>query len=324
MSLFLTITTCLAASFILSGLESALLSFSPVRLHHLAKEGQPKALHLERLLARRQQLLVSILILNAAINLVAFALLTHLSVDSFGRWGYPAAFLVALPVYLVWIELLPKSLFKNFPCNALLRYLPLLSLINMTVRPLISGPLALLRLCWGNSSKRKGTPGSGARDEFRLLTDILEREGTFERGEKQMIHQVLDFQRLPVSKVMLPLSRVTAVPLDMPITSVLDLARETQFFQFPAISPQGDLIGLIDVAELLNGDVRSGVVRDYLRKWVHASPSDRAIDVLRQLRSAGLRVAVVHETKGHPLGIVAIDDMIPHLLQLSPQIPTVD
>lgn len=324
MSLILPIIACLAASFIFSGLESALLSFSPVRLHHLAKEGQPKARHLERLLARRQQLLISILILNTAINLVAFALLTHLSVDTFGRWGYPAAFLVALPVYLVWIELLPKSLFKNFPCDALLRYLPLLSLVNMTVRPVIAAPPTLLRLCCGSSGERKAAPGNGARDEFRLLTDILEREGTFERGEKQMIHQILDFQHLPVSKVMLPLSRVTAVPLEMPITSVLDLARETQFFQFPAISPKGDLIGLIDVAELLNGNVRRGVVRNYLRKLVHASPSDRAIDVLRRLRSAGLRVAVVHQAKGHPLGIVAIDDMIPHLLKLSPQTQTVD
>lgn len=130
-----------------------------------------------------------------------------------------------------------------------------------------------------------------------------------------MIHQVLNFQRLPISEVMLPLSRVTAVPLEMPVTSVLNLARETNFSQFPVISPKGDLIGLVDVLELLSADTSEGVVRNYLRKLVHTSPSDHAIDVLRRLRRAGLRVAAVHNDKGRPLGIVSVDGMIPHLLE---------
>lgn len=311
MSLFLTIAVCLVASFIFSGLESALLSFSPVRLHHLTKEGKPRARHLEKLLLRRQPLLISILILNAAVNLVAFALLTHLSVDAFGRWGYPAAFLLALPVYLVGVELLPKSLFKNFACEKLLRYLPLLSLINVTIRPLVSFPNALLAMLRRDPRRDTPDPRGGSRNEFHLLTDLLEREGTFDQEKKQMIHQILNFQHLPVSKVMVPLSRVTAVPLEMPVSSVLDLARETRFFQFPVLSPNGDLVGLVDVAELLSSSVHKGVVRDYLRQWVHAAPTDHAIDVLRRLRSAGLRVALVRETKGQPLGLVAIDDMVP-------------
>lgn len=69
-------------------------------------------------------------------------------------------------------------------------------------------------------------------------------------------------------------------------------------------------------------NIRSGVVKNYLRKLVHASPTDRSIDVPRRLRSAVLWVAVVHQENGRPLGIVAIDDMLPHLLKLSPQAQT--
>ena len=116
---------------------------------------------------------------------------------------------------------------------------------------------------------------------------------------------------------MLPLSRVTAVPLEMPISSVLNLARETNFSQFPVISPKGDLIGLVDVLELLTAEASEGVVRNYLRKLIHTLPTDHAIDVMRHLRRAGLRVAAVHNDKGRPLGIVSVDDMIPCLLEPS-------
>jgi len=318
MTLTLTIIVCLIASFILSGLESALLSISRVRLHHQVKEGNSKARRLEKLFERRQQLLISILILNTATNLVAFALLTRLTVDTFGRWGYLAAFLLSLPVYLIWIELLPKSIFKNLSYKALLRFLPILSVIDGFARPFIFTFGFLLRLVPGRSNNGNRNSANEALDEFRMLTEILERDGVFRPGEKTMIHQVLDFQRLSISEVMLPLSRVTAVPLEMPVTSVLDLARETNFSQFPVISPKGELIGLVDVLELLNADVSDGVVRNYLRKLVHTSPTDRAIDVLRRLRRTGLRVAAVHNDRGRPLGIVSVEDMIPHLLKVSP------
>ncbi len=322
MSLALTIIICLIASFILSGLESALLSISRVRLHHQVKEGNLRAQRLEKILQRRQQLLIAILIFNTTTNLAAFALLTHLTVDTFGNWGYLIAFLLSLPVYLIWIELLPKSIFKNLSYDTLLRFLPILSVIDGITRPIIFIPQALLRLATSKSRADDENSANSARDEFRMLTEILERDGVFRPGEKTMIHQVLDFQKLPISEVMLPLSRVTAVPLEMPIASVLNLARETNFSQFPVISPQGDLIGLVDILELLSANTSEGVVRNYLRKLVHAAPHDRAIDVLRRLRRSGLRVAAIHNEKGRPLGIVSVDDMIPHLLELPSPIHT--
>lgn len=315
MILLLIISLCLLASFILSGLESALLSISPARLRHQVKEGERKASHLEKLLPRQQALLISILVINAAINLVAFALVTRLTVDAFGSWGYLVAFLISLPVYLIWIELLPKSLFKNLSTKALLRFLQLLLLIDILTRPFIYISRPILKLMSGKSNQSS----HAARDEFLRLTEILDREGVFESGEKKIIHQVLDFQTLPVSEVMLPLSRITAVPLEMPVSSVLDLARETDISQFPVISSKGDLIGIVDVLELLHSDITQGTVRNYLRKLVETSPDERSLDVLRRLRRAGLRIAVVHNEKKRPLGLVSVDDMISHLINFSPQ-----
>ena len=224
---------CLLLSFLLSGLESAILSISRVRLRHSAKQGVRGAAAVDHLVcSRREELLISIQLVNATVNLVAFALITNVTVNWLGNWGYLAAFAVSLPVYLVWVELLPKSVFKRFPIRSLIFFSPVLWMIHFTVRPLMTLmaiPVGwLLEVVFG---ERPAPPGA-TREEFRALTEVFEREGTLDPAETRMIRNVLDFHKVEVGEVMLPLSRVTAVPREMPVESILALARQTDFDQF--------------------------------------------------------------------------------------------
>ncbi len=315
MSLILSIIASLLLSFLLSGLESAILSVSPTRLRHAAKKGSRRARLLERLLLRRDQLLVCILLLNASANLIAFALITAETVRWLGLWGYLVAFVVSLPVYLVWVESLPKSIFKRAPIRLLSFFLPLLLLLHYTIRPLLL--LLAMPGHWIGShlggKQNPGTPKETSRAEFRALTEVMERDGTLDQRETSMIRGVLDFQRVRVGEVMLSLSQVTAVPQEMPIASVISLARQTAFDQFPVMAPNGDLVGIIDVMELLRNGSNSGTVQQYRRKLVRADPTEAAIAVIRRLRRASHRIAAVYSEKGRPIGIVSVSDMVGRL-----------
>ena len=119
------------------------------------------------------------------------------------------------------------------------------------------------------------SPGS-TREEFRALTEVFEREGTLEPNETLMIRNVLDFRKVKVDQVMIPLSKVTAVPREMPLSVVLSLARQTEFDQFPVIGPNGDLIGIVDVLELLRDRASLGTVELYRRNLVRAQPDEPA------------------------------------------------
>ncbi|MCB1063829.1 MAG: DUF21 domain-containing protein [Verrucomicrobiae bacterium] len=313
MNLLTSIIASLVLSFLLSGLESAILSLSPARLRHLANSGKRQAIILEQLLRKKDQLLASILLLNASANLVAFALITAETVTWLGPWGYLVAFVISLPVYLIWVESLPKSLFKRAPIRLLSFFSPVLVLLHYTVRPLI----LLLAMPGRWLGKRLGgspeAPPGSSRAEFRALTEVMERNGTLDPREGRMIRGVLDFQQVRVGEVMLPLSKVTAVSPEMPIDSVISLGRQTGFDQFPVMGNGGAVVGIVNILELLRNHASGGTVNDHRRDLVRSAPDDTAIQVIRRLREAGHQVAAVFNENGRPIGIVSIEDMVGRL-----------
>ncbi|MCB1231442.1 MAG: DUF21 domain-containing protein [Verrucomicrobiae bacterium] len=310
MGLLLAIVASLLLSFLLSGLESAILSHSPARLRHLAKEGKSQAKWLDQMMREKDQLLASILLMNASVNLLAFALITAEIVSWLGNWGYLVAFVVSLPVYVIWVELLPKAIFKRAPIRLMSFFALVLLILHYAVRPVIL-LLALPGRWLGRrlSGPDQTVPGS-TRVEFRALTEILERRGTLSPRETRMIQGVLDFRQVHVSDVMLPLSKVTAVPQEMPIATVVSLGRQTGFDQFPVMAPNGDLVGLIDVVELLREGSTGGTVQQFRHKLVRSDPAEHAISVIRRLRRAGHQISAVYNDKGRPIGIVSVEDMV--------------
>ena len=318
MEVLLTILACLGLSFVMSGLESAMLAYSPARLRHAAKEGRRRAGLLEKMLRKKETLLTSLLVTNASANLLGFALITAETVQAWGYWGYPAAFVLSVPVYLLWSESIPKALFKQEPLSILIVFTPVLVVVYVTIRPFVAllawpGRWIGTRFLKASSDEPSSLEPGETRAEFRALAEILERKGTLTTREREMIDGVLDFQQVRVNEVMLPLSRITAVPQEMPAEAVITLSRETRIDQFPVMAANGDLVGIVDVMDLLRESATTNPVSEYRSELVRCDPSDPAIRVVRRLRRAGHRVGAVFNPRGRPLGLVSVQDMVGRL-----------
>src|SRR5258708_2761927 len=116
--IWVAIASCLLVSFVFSGLEAGILSMNRVRLRHRLKLRHRAAITIHRLLEQPGRLLVTVLLVTNLMNIFAITLATQEFVARFGAWGYLVAFGVFLPIYLVGLELLPKSLFRRFPYRA--------------------------------------------------------------------------------------------------------------------------------------------------------------------------------------------------------------
>src|SRR5882757_242886 len=130
------VACCLLVSFAFSGIEAGILSMNRVRLRHRMKMRDHAALRLNRLLAHPERLLVTVLVVTNLANIFAITLTTGELVRVLGRTGWLAAFAIFLPVYLMGVELLPKSLFRRFPYRALAALAGLLQLADFLLWPL--------------------------------------------------------------------------------------------------------------------------------------------------------------------------------------------
>ncbi|CAN5437547.1 hypothetical protein BH23VER1_BH23VER1_33850 [soil metagenome] len=326
MTLWFLILLALPASFLLSGLETALLSVSRVRVLHRAKFGDLTDFRLAALCADRENLITSILILNNALTIFVFASVTVGFVSAIGPWGYPLAFALSLPVYLLCGELLPKSICKRAPFRILRRTTPVLGLISLTLLPvvrLVRRGLALVRDGDSGTAIRSGplafagAPESDeARQEFKTLAALMEAQGSLGTTELRMIESVIDFQDATARDLMIPLAKVTSIPVDLPVASLLDLAARTGLDQFPVRNEAGHLVGVVNIFEILRADSPdcSGNVFRFLRKLVRSHPDEHALSVVRRLRRSGHAIAAVSSPGGPALGIVSSTDMVARMV----------
>jgi putative hemolysin len=311
------ILCCWIVSFFFNGIESGLLSIDPVRLRQNVKRRAPAAVRLDRLLKHPERLLVTVLLFTNAADILGLLLLTRQLVHSFGYTGYLIALVIAFPVYLLLLSVLPKSLFRRFPFRALARLAGVLEFLSILLSPVLELGARVGRLLLPRRAAKRARLFA-AREELKQITTQSEREGSLTATERAMIHNVVDFRGVKVRDVMLPLPRVVAVEPNASIEEALDLSASSGVDRLPVITPEGQPVGLVNVLDILleqNGENKS--LSSYVRRIVTTSEEEPAYRIAQQLRAARLGLAAVLDGKKKIRGIVIIEDLIRRLVSSS-------
>jgi putative hemolysin len=312
MNIALIIACCWIVSFFFNGIESGLLTIDPVRLRRNVKRKVPAALRLNRLLKRPERLLVTVLLVTNAADILGLLLLTHQLVRAFGYLGFVIAFVIALPVYLFVLGVLPKSLFRRFPFRALARLAGILELVSLLLWPVLEFGSWLGR--WVLPRRAGKGKLFAAREELKQITAESEREGSISATERAMIHNVVDFGGIKARDVMVPVSKIVAVDPDTPISKALSLSADSGVDRLPVITRDGEPQGLINVLDVLLEKNGEKPLSHYMRRIVMTDADEPAYRVVQRLRAARLGLAAVHDGKGKLQGIVTIEDLVRRLV----------
>ena len=313
---WLAVALCLLVSFVFSGIEAGILSVNRVRLRHRLELRDRAAIRLNRLLKQPERLLVTVLVVTNLMNIFAITLTTQEIVARCGVWGYPAALAAFLPVYLLGLELLPKSLFRRFPYRALAALTGPLRLADLLLSPMHAVGSALSRTLF----KKRPEPQRKlfvAREDFKYLTIESERTGTLTKDERQMIHNVVDFRGVKAGDVMTPLAAVRTIDAQADIRELLAASRESGFERWPVIADGGEIAGLVLVFDVALDGRTGGPLESYQRRIVKVAENEPAYSVLRKLRAARITLAVVSDAAGKQVGVVAWEDLIRRLVTVA-------
>ncbi len=309
----LLLLLALAVSFLFSGMEAGLLSVNPVRVRHQAERGDKSAIVLQRMLVRGQRMFMTVLVVTNFMNICALVLGARILTERLGNWGYPVLLAIAIPVYVVLVEALAKSIFRRFPHRLLAVVLPLLRVASWLFAPLMALGGLIAKFFPGLRLKRRSSLFV-AREHFKNLTSLSERHGGLAPIERRMIHGVVDFRGVTVSEVMLPMDQVALVEPSAPVKAVLEIGRSRGLDRVPVVGPDGKLVGLVNLFEILVDRAEYRGVGPYVRRLISVSPGERAYSVIRKLRAARLRMAAVVDRSGMPLGVVTEEALVGRLV----------
>jgi len=304
---------CWAISFLFNGIEAGLTSIDPVRLRHHVKLNRPAAVRLDRLLKKPERLLVTVLLVTNFADILALLLLTRVLILRFGLAGFAFTIVIALPVYLFVLGVLPKSLFRRFPFRALSPLAGLLEISMTALWPVLATGAALGRLFL--PAKKKRGRLFAAREELKQITSQSEREGSLTATERAMIHNVVDFQNVTARDVMEPLSKVASLKPESAIEDVFNISRSSGFDRLPVIGANGDAVGLVNVFDILLDKDQPQSLSRYMRRMVTVQESEPAARAVQRLRAARLGLAAVVDQKRNLIGVVTSEDLIARLVR---------
>lgn len=309
----IAIVSCWIISFFFNGIESGLLSIDPVRLRQNVKRRVPAALRLNRLLRHPERLLATVLLITNAADIIALLLLTSQLLQWYGYAGFLVALVIALPIYLFVLSVLPKSLFRRFPFRALARLAGVLEFTSILFSPLLElGARFGTLVVPGHGGKRGRV--FAAREELKQITIQSEREGALTATERAMIHSVVDFRGSKIRDVMVPSAKVAALQSGASTQDALDLSASTGLDRLPMLAPDGQPAGLVNVLDILLEPSGNKPLREYIRRIVTTTEDEPTYRVMRQLRGGRLGLAAVVDRKNNFLGIVATEDLIHRLV----------
>jgi len=305
---------CWVVSFLFNGIEAGLMSIDPVRLRHNVKLNLPAAVRLDRLLKSPERPLVTVLLITNFVDIVALILLARQFVSRFGAAGWAVTVIVAIPIYLFVLGVLPKSLFRRFPFRALAALSRLVEVSVTILWPILAVGGQIGRLLLPPRAKNRARLFA-AREELKQITAQSEREGSITATERAMIHNVVDFQNVTAGDVMKPLSKIESLSPDSTVEDALNLSRSTDFDRLPVIDSRGDAIGLVNVFDILLDKDGEASLSRYLRRMVTVQESEPADHAVHRLRAARLGLAAVVDQKRNLIGFVASEDLIGRLVR---------
>jgi len=304
---------CWAISFLFNGIEAGLTSIDPVRLRSHVKLNRAAAVRLDRLLQKPERLLVTVLLVTNLADILGLLLLTRLLVIKLGAAGFALSAIIALPIYLFLLAVLPKSLFRRFPFRALSPLARLLEVSTTLLSPILAIGAVIGQMFLPKHKRRARL--FAAREELKQITAQSEREGSLTATELAMIHNVVDFQNVTARDVMQPLSQVASLNPDSSVSDALNLSRSRDFDRLPVIGKSGDATGLINVLDVLLDKDQTQPLSRYMRRMVTVQESEPAARAIQRLRAARLGLAAVVDQKRNLIGVVTSEDLIARLVR---------
>jgi Mg2+/Co2+ transporter CorB len=317
------IVVCLAVSFFFSASETALTGFSRARMLQLEKNGNARARLVNRLVETRERMIGAILAGNNVANIAASALTTGLLYAWFGDVGVLYATAIMTVVIVVFIEVLPKTLAINTPDRvALVVARPILWLVRL-MGPILVGIEALVRWILRLFGARFGTDQAylSAHEELRGTVDLLHREGSVEKLDRDMFGGLLDLRDLVVSDVMIHRTEMISVCADLPPREVTMAVLAEPVTRVPLWSGKPDnIIGILHAKDLLrairdaDGDLSKVDVKAIARPpWF--VPDVRPLsDQIKAFRRRKTPFALVVDEYGELMGLVTLEDILEEIV----------
>jgi len=310
--------------------EIAVITMNDAKLAKLASEGDKRAIKLARLTSQPARFLATI---QVAITLSGF-LGSAFAADNFAKRitagltdtlpSISASTINTISVLLITLiltfftlvfgELVPKRVAMK---NAEKLALGMAGMINGVAK--VFAPLVWLLTVSTNGILRLLGIDPNAEDdnvteeEIRMMVDVGSEKGTIEAAEKEMIHNVFEFDNVSAEDILTHRTQVDILWQDESDGEWAEVIHNTRHSFYPICRDSSDdVVGILDAKTYfrLSDHSRESVMEQAVQQPRFVPESIKADDLFLDMKRSRNHFAVVMDEYGGMCGIVTMNDLI--------------
>jgi CBS domain containing-hemolysin-like protein len=295
-----------------SAAEMAFIGANRLRLRHLAEAGNRTATRYLDAFKRPERLLSTAMMGVTLAHIIASTVATWALLPMAGNLAAVIVTLGLTPILLVFGEVIPKAVAREWATALILSVFRLFELASLVLSPLTWATNAIvapmLRLL---GRTRSQTRQFVSREELKVLLQMEPAEADVTTSEAEMIDNIFDLGETAVREVMVPLVDVAALPETATPDDAVLLIAERGFSRIPVFTDRVfNIVGVVTAMDLLRRGADASDLRALMRPATYAPETKRIDDLLREMQKARLQLAVVVDEYGGAVGIVTLEDIV--------------
>jgi CBS domain containing-hemolysin-like protein len=319
---FLIIIICLLVIAILSSSEVAFIAVNRIKLRSLIEKGNVNAKIVQNIRDEHDRLFSVVILSGNLFTILATSLGTAIALYIFGEeLGIIIATIVMTFLTVVFGELAPKTFAASHAEGIALAMARPIQLYMRLISPVVwifrKSSNFIIRLFGGEI---KPTPQFLTEEEMKAMISIGEEEGTIEKEEKEMLHNVFEFGDKKVSEAMVPRTEIVAIPEDALVADVLKLVAEKGYSRYPVIKENVDnIIGVLYVKSIVKRMAEEEValqtpIKGFIKEAYYIPESKMVTALLDDMQKNKFQIAIVVDEHGGTAGLITLEDIMEEIV----------
>jgi putative hemolysin len=314
-SLILLVLVFFSAFF--SGIETAFVSLSDIRVQHLIDQGK-KGMSLVKLLKdNNQRLIITILVGNNLVNIAASAFATSLAMDMFASNAIGIAVGAMTFIILIFGEITPKTIAMAKNEWIAVHTAPAIRICQYVFYPVI------LLLQWimttiSRPMEMNLTEPIITEAEIKSVVSLGETIGEVEEDERIMIHNIFRFSDLEACEIMVDRTQIFFLNAEEKVKNAAEEIVQKGFSRIPVYEENYDhVIGILYAKDVLQATIRGDLdatVKYLIRPAMFIPETMLIDDLLREFQKEKVHLALVVDEHGGVSGLVTIEDLIEEIV----------
>ncbi len=314
-----------------AGIEMAFVTLNDLKVENKAKEGNKKAILINKMLKQPSKFLATIQIgitfagfLSSAVASSTFAeKLSPIFYDLFpfiNEYYWNMIMIVIITIILscfmlVFGELVPKRIAMKHSEEVSEMTINILIVISIIFTPfvyILTKITDFISSLFGIDEHEKEII---TEEEIKMLVDECHDRGTLRQYEKKYIHNILEFNDIKIIDIMLDKKDMFTINYNMNVKEVVNLLSKNLvvFSKIPVVNDSEEIIGILHIKDLLKNIDKNIKINKIVRDVIFVNKNKVIIDVFNKLKRNKSQIAIICDNKDY-IGMVTIEDILEEIV----------